>query len=397
LIADPQDTDRRHSPHKPAADERRHGRALPGAPATKARAGNPTHLNTHCTTEGLIMMSPHTPASARFAACAFALMASLAAAHAADIKERTLKLPVVTAIDHPLGVGAVKWSELVEKKSGGKIKMKVYAGGTLGAEVPVISSMQGGTIEASVVLPANLAGLAREFIMLDLPFVFETEQQAAQVLDGPVGQRLLDQLPAKGLVGLGFMESGFRNYTNSKRPITKVEDFAGLKLRALQSPLFVDFTSALGAVPAPLSFTELYTALENKAVDGQENTYATVENAKFDEVQKYSSETRHVYASQIVLLSGKFWNQLSEDERALFRDAAKEAITFQRQAARDADRRAHENLAKKGMQMTAISAQERARLQDKVKPVVDKYAGELPEAVRKQFFAELEKARLVPK
>jgi TRAP-type transport system periplasmic protein len=114
-------------------------------------------------------------------------------------------------------------------------------------------------------------------------------------------------------------------------------------------------------------------------------------------VQKYSSETRHVYASQIVLLSGKFWNQLSEDERAIFRDAAKEAITFQRQAAREADRRARENLGKKGMQMTPISAQERARLQDKVKPVVDKYAGELPEAVRKEFFAELEKARLSAK
>ena len=322
---------------------------------------------------------------------------SASAVHAADIKERNLKLPVVTAIDHPLGIGAVKFSELVEKKSGGKIKMKVFAGGTLGGEVPVISSMQGGTIEASIVLPANLAGLAKDYIMLDLPYVFESEQQAARVLDGPVGKRLLDELPAKGLIGLGFMESGFRNYTNSKRPIAKVEDFSGLKLRALQSPLFVEFTNTLGATAAPLAFTELYTALENKAVDGQENTLATIVNAKFDEVQKYLSETRHVYASQIVLLSAKLWNQLSADERRIFEEAAREAIVFQRQAARDADKQAREALKAKGMQMTAISDQERGRLRDKVKPVIDKYAGNLPDDLRKAFYSELDKARTASK
>jgi TRAP-type transport system periplasmic protein len=314
-------------------------------------------------------------------------------AHAADIKERNIRLPVVTAIDHPLGVGTAKFAELLAKKSSGKFKAKVFPNGTLGGEVQVISAMQGGTIEASIVLPANLAGLAKEFIMLDFPYVFESEQQAAKVLDGPVGKRLVGYLPPKGLVGLGFMESGFRNYTNSRRPITKVEDFAGLKLRSLQSPLFVDFTAALGANAVTLSFTELYTALETKTVDGQENTYATIENAKFDEVQKYASETRHVYASQIVLVSGKLWNQLSADERKIFQEAADEAIEFQRKAAREADIRARETLKKRGIQITEVSAAELARLREKVKPVVDKYAGQLPEDVRKEFYAELDKAR----
>ena len=312
---------------------------------------------------------------------------------AADIKERSFKLPVVTAIDHPLGVGTVKFAELLEKKSGGKFKAKVFPNGTLGGEVQVISAIQGGTIEASIVLPANLAGLAKEFIMLDFPYVFESEQQAAKVLDGPVGKRLLGYLPPKGLVGLGYMESGFRNYSNSRHPITKVEDFAGLKLRSLQSPLFVDFTSALGANGVPLSFTELYTALENKTVDGQENTYATIENAKLNEVQKYVSDTRHVYASQIVLVSGKLWDQLSADERKIFEDAATEAIDFQRKAARDADTKAREALKKRGMQIAEIPATEMARIRAKVKPVVDKYAAQLPEATRQEFFAELEKAR----
>lgn len=314
-------------------------------------------------------------------------------AAAADVKERNIRLPVVTAIDHPLGVGTSKFAELLIKKSDGKFKAKVFPNGGLGGEVQVISAMQGGTIEASIVLPANLAGLAREFTMLDLPYVFESEQQAAQVLDGRVGKRLLAYLPPKGLVGLGFMESGFRNYSNSKRPITKVEDFAGLKLRALQSPLFVDFTSALGANGVTLSFTELYTALETKTVDGQENTYATIENAKFDEVQKYVSDTRHVYASQIVLVSGKFWSQLSEDERRIFQEAAVEAIDFQRKAARDADKAARETLQKRGMQITAIPAAELERMRAKAKPVVDKYAGQLPEDLRSEFFAEVAKYR----
>jgi tripartite ATP-independent transporter DctP family solute receptor len=339
-------------------------------------------------------MNPRRTALSTLVASMLLPLATLApVSHAADIKERNLKSPVVTAIDHPLGVGTAKFAELLEKKSGGKFKAKVFPNGTLGGEVQVISALQGGTLDVSIVLPANLAGLAKEFIMLDFPYVFETEQQAAKVLDGPVGKRLLAHLPPKGLVGLGFMESGFRNYSNSKHPIAKAEDFSGLKLRSLQSPLFVDFSTALGANGVPLAFTELYTALETKTVDGQENTYATIENAKFDEVQKYVSDTRHVYASQIMLVSGKLWNQLSADERKIFEEAAIESIDFQRKAARDADVKARETLTKRGMQISQISAPELARIRAKVKPVVDKYAAQLPEDVRKEFFAEVDKAR----
>jgi tripartite ATP-independent transporter DctP family solute receptor len=314
-------------------------------------------------------------------------------AQAADISERTIKLPVVTAIDHPLGIGAVKFKELIEEKSDDKIKVRVFAGGTLGGEVQVISSLQGGTIEASIVLPANLAGLAPSFTALDFPYVFDSERHAAAVLDGPVGARLAEALPEKGLVGLGFMESGFRHYTNSKHPITKVEDLSGLKLRSLQSAIFVDFTNAMGANAVPLSFTELYTALETEAVDGQENTYATIENAKFDEVQSFLSETRHVYAAQIILVSRRLWDQLSADERKLFEETAREAIDFQREAARESDRRARDALKTRGIEVNELSPQELARFREKAKPVIDKHAAQLPEDFRALFFSEIEKAR----
>jgi tripartite ATP-independent transporter DctP family solute receptor len=313
--------------------------------------------------------------------------------YGADIKERTIKLPVVTAIDHPLGIGTLKFKELIEQKSDGKIKARVFPNGTLGGEVQIISSLQGGTIEASIVLPANLAGLSGSFAALDFPYVFDSERHAAAVLDGPVGARLAEALPEKGLIGLGFMESGFRHYTNSKHPITKVEDMSGLKMRSLQSSIFIDFANALGANAVPLSFTELYSALETGAVDGQENTYATIENSKFDEVQKYLSETRHVYAAQIILVSGKLWNQLSADEKNIFAEAAREAVDYQREAARESDRRARDVLKSRGMQVNELPIEELAKFRERAKPVIDKHAAQLPEDFRTLFFGEVERLR----
>jgi TRAP-type transport system periplasmic protein len=317
----------------------------------------------------------------------------LSVAQAAEIKERSIKLPIVTTIDAPLGIGAAKFSELVEQKSGGKIKVRVFPGSTLGGEAQVVSSLQGGTIEATIVLPAILSGMIKDFIALDLPYVFDTEEHAAKVLDGPFGQRLLAQLPEKRLVGLGFMGGGFRNYTNSKRPIIKAEDMAGLKMRSFQNPVFIDFTNALGANAVPLAFGELYTALETKAIDGQENTIAQIDISKFDEVQKYLSETRHVYAPQITLVSHKLWDQLSADERKLLQDAANEAAAYQRKAAIEAEGRSRDALKARGMEINTISEQEMAKFRDKVKPVVEKHSAEMSADLRDLFFAEVAKAR----
>jgi TRAP-type transport system periplasmic protein len=317
----------------------------------------------------------------------------LSSVHAAEIKERSIKLPIVTTLDAPLGIGAKKFSELVEQKSGGKIKVRVFPDSSLGGEAQVISALQGGTIEATIVLPAILSGMIKEFIALDLPYVFDNEHQVATVLDGPAGKRFLERLPEKNLIGLGFMGGGFRSYTNSKRPITKVEDLSGLKLRSFQNPVFIDFTNALGANAVPLAFSELFTALETKAIDGQENQIAQIDSSKFDEVQKYLSETRHIYASQVTVVSKKLWDQLSEDERKLFQDAANEAAAYQRQAAIEAEARSRNALKTRGMQINVLSEAEMLRLREKVKPVVDKHAAQLPADFRELFFSEVAKAR----
>jgi TRAP-type transport system periplasmic protein len=312
---------------------------------------------------------------------------------AQDIKERSVKMPIVNAIDHPQGIGAKKFAELVEQKSGGKIKVKVYPGGTLGGEQQVASAMQGGTVEVSMMAPAQLVGNYKEFLALDLPFAFANEREADIVLDGPFGKKLLEVMPAKGLVGLAYMEQGYRSISNSKRPINKLEDIQGLKIRTIQNPLYVDMLNTLGANAVPMAFTELYTALDTKAVDGQENPYSTLEASKFYEVQKYMSATKHIYNPQLLLVGKKFWDTLSPAEKKIFQDAANEARDYQRKVARDMSDKSRQFLVKSGMQINDIAPQEIDRMRDKVKPVVDKYSAQIGEPLVKEFYAELDKAR----
>ena len=322
-----------------------------------------------------------------------ALLTSLPRVAQAEIKERSIKMPIVNSIDHPQGIGAKKFAELIEQKSGGKIKVRVYPSGTLGGEQQVASAMQGGTVEVSMMAPAQLVGNIKEFLVLDFPFAFANEREADAVLDGPFGKRLLDLMPAKGLVGLAYMEQGYRSITNSKKPIHKLEDIQGLKIRTILNPLYIDMLNMLGANAVPMPFPELYTALETKTVDGQENPYSTVEASKFYEVQKYFSNTKHIYNPQLLLAGKRFWDTLSAEEKKIFEDAAVETRTFQRKVAREMDEKSREFLLKSGMEINDVAPEEIARMREKVKPVVDKYTSQLGEALVKQFDEELAKAR----
>lgn len=316
---------------------------------------------------------------------------------AADIKERSIKLPIVNQLDHPQGLGAKKFADVVSAKSGGKMKVKIFPGGTLGGEQQVASAMQGGTVEASMMAPAQLVGMIKEFVLLDFPFAFANEREADFVLDGPVGRKLMDKLPEKGLVGLAYMEQGYRSITNSKRPIQKMEDIQGLKIRTILNPLYIDMLNALGANAVPMPFPELYTAMESKAVDGQENPYSTAEASKFYEVQKYMSNTRHIYNPQMLLVSKKFWDGLSADEKKVIQEASVETRDYQRKVAREMDQKSRQELIKHGMLINDIAPAELQRMREKVKPVVDKYAAQVSEPLVKEFQAELEKARVAGK
>ena len=321
------------------------------------------------------------------------LMAGSTGAIAADIKERTIKYAVIYDIKHPHGLGAQKFADLVAERSGNKMKVKIYPNGTLGGEVAIISSMQGGTVEMSAVATSQLVGVIKDFAALDLPFLFNNEKEVDRVVDGPVGKVFLDKLPEKGLIGLSWFEHGFRNLTNSKRPATKMEDIQGLKIRVEQNAVAIDTWNMLGSNAVPMPFPELYSALEQKAVDGQENPYSTVDSAKFFEVQKYLSVTKHKYTPLDLMLSKKFWDQLSADEKKIIQDAATEAAVYQRKANRDLNEQYLQSLKKTGLQINEVPAAEVARMRAKVQPVVDKYSAQIGGTLVKDLYGEIEKAR----
>jgi tripartite ATP-independent transporter DctP family solute receptor len=323
------------------------------------------------------------------------LGASLLAASVAhgEIKEHTFKFSIQNTMDHPLGLGAQKFADLVGQKSGGKMKVTVYPGGSLGGDVQTMSALQGGTLDFMTVTAGLLVGVSKPFGVLDFPYLFNDVKEADAIVDGPIGQKLQTQLAEKGLVGLGYWDLGFRSVTNSKHPITKLEDLKGLKVRTLQSPIFIDMFGALGASPVPMSFTELYGALEQRAVDGQENPVAVIAFAKFYEVQKYLSLTRHAYGAQSFMMSKKTWDKLNADEQKVLTSAAAETRSYQRQVSRDLNEKELGKLKASGMQVNELSPQEIARIREKLQPVIAKYTPQVGEPLVNELNAELAKMR----
>jgi tripartite ATP-independent transporter DctP family solute receptor len=237
----------------------------------------------------------------------------------------------------------------------------------------------------------SLAGIVKEFGLFDFPFLFSNAQQADAMVDGPLGKMLSGKLAEKGVVILGFFDLGFRNVTNSKRPITKAEDLEGLKLRVIPNPVFLETFKTFKANPIPMPFAELYGALESKAVDGQENPYSVILSSKFYEVNKYVSGTNHVYATNPVQISKRFWDKLSPVEQKLLQDAAIEAQNYQRVVSREAAGKAVAELKAKGMLYNDIAPAELARMRAEVKPVHDKFAASYDPAVVTLFKSELER------
>jgi tripartite ATP-independent transporter DctP family solute receptor len=326
-------------------------------------------------------------------ALAAAFSFGLATASAADIKDRTIKIGIGLTEDHPQGQSVKHFSEIVAAKSGGKIKVKLFAGGSLGNDVTMVSALQGGTQEMTIPDTATLVSQIKDFGVLNFPFLFNNEQEADALLDGPFGDKLLAKLPEKGLVGLGFWENGFRQTTNSKRPINTVKDYDGLKLRVMQNPLFIDTFKTLGANAVPMAFTELFTAMETKTVDGQENPVPTIQASKFNEVQKYLTLTRHTYSVWVLLMSKKYWDTLTPDEQKLLKESAIEARGWERKTIRAAGTKALGELKTAGMKVNELPPAEVAKLREKSKPIIAKYSTEFGEPVSKELFSELEKIR----
>ncbi|WP_323030368.1 TRAP transporter substrate-binding protein [Castellaniella sp.] len=301
----------------------------------------------------------------------------------------TAKFAVTLPEKSHQGQGVAKFVELVKAKSHGEIDIKPYYSGALGNDVQVTSALQGGTIEFTVPQTTTLTGMVKAYEILDFPFLFKNSEQAEKVLDGPVGQKLLETLPAHGLVGLAYWENGFFNATNSKHPIAKAEDFEGLKFRSIQAKITQETIKALGANPVPLAVPELYTALETRTIDGQGTPNAVIAALKLYEVQKYLSITRHSYGAFIPLVSKAFWDKLTPEQQQILKDSAIEARTYQRQVARAQAQSAKETMAKHGMEINEVSDAEHDRMRERVQPVWKMFIPSVGQDLFDQVQAEL--------
>lgn len=308
-------------------------------------------------------------------------------------KDRTIRFGHLNNTDHPVSFGVKRFTEALSTKSGGKMKVLEFPANQLGNESQQQSALQGGVQQMYSPATTSLAGIVKEFGLVDFPFSVANFEQADELLDGPLGKALIAQLPSKGLVALGFWDLGFRNVTNSRQAVNKPEDLQGLKIRVIPNPVFLESFKALGANPVPMPFAELYGALESKAVDGQENPFSVILSNKFFEVQKYVSATNHVYAANIILVSKKFWDQLTPQEQKWMQEAADEARDAQRENSRAAAKKAVEELKAKGVQFNEVSAQEQGRMRDAVKPVVEKFAAQYDPAIVKIYNDELRRIR----
>jgi len=300
------------------------------------------------------------------AAATLAVASASLSAFAQDIKPRLIRFGYGLNEQSNQGRAAKVFAEQVEKASGGKMKVRAIGAAALGPDTQMQQALIGGAQEMMVGSTATLVGITKEMALWDTPFLFNNVKEADAVLDGPVGQKVMDKLQDKGLVGLAYWENGFRNLTNSKRPVTKLEDLNDVKLRVMQNNVYLDSFKILGANAVPMPFSELFSALETKTVDGQENPYNTILSSKFYEVQKYLSVTNHVYSPWIVTVSKKWWDGLSKTEQKILLDAARVSRDFERKDTRDEAAKALGDLKAKGMQVNELSVAEVNRMRDKL-------------------------------
>ncbi|MFK3959915.1 TRAP transporter substrate-binding protein [Pseudalkalibacillus hwajinpoensis] len=308
-------------------------------------------------------------------------------------ESKVIKAGIGLNDQHPQYKGLLKFKEIVEEKTDGAITVETYHSGQLGDDRSMTEALQLGTQEVTIPSTAPLANFVPEFSVFDIPFLFPNEEVADTVLDGEVGQELLQKLESQNLVGLSYWENGFRDLTNSKRAVATMKDFDGLKIRTMENDLHLDAFKALGANPTPMAFTELFTALQQGTVDGQENPYATIYLQKFYEVQNHVSNTHHIYSPFVFLMSKSFYDGLTEDQQKIMKEAAVEAGKYERKLNREANDKYLQSLQDEGMEYTEITPEAREEMVKAVAPVIDEYKGQIGEETVDKVYKAIEEAQ----
>src|SRR4051794_21321574 len=297
------------------------------------------------------------------------LLASAAIAPASA--QTTMKINISLAQNSHYGVAIDTFAREVEKRTNGRYKMQTFYSGSLGAERESIEAVQLGTQEITMTSTGPVPNFVPEVAILDVPFLFRDYAHARAVLDGPIGQDLLEKFPSKGLVALAWGENGFRHMTNSKHEVRTPEDLKGLKMRTMENPIHIQAYRQFGILPTPMAFTEVFTALQQGTVDGQENPLSVITAAKLDQVQKYLSLTGHVYSPALILMNKAKWEALTPSDKQAFADAAREAVKANRARIDDDERKAVADLRARGM--TVAETVDKAKFQQTLGPTYTEF------------------------
>ena len=268
--------------------------------------------------------------------------------------QTVLKIGYATTKESHYGVGSTMFCDEIEKGTQGRYKCQQFPSSALGGEREQIEAVQLGTQDLVNTSTGPVGNFVPEVKIVDIPFLFRDYDHARKVMDGPIGQDILAKFPAKGIIALGWTENGFRHMTNSKRDIVKPSDAAGLKMRTMENKVHMDGYKTFGILPTPMAFPELFGALQQGTVDGQENPIPVILSSKFAQVQKHLSLTGHVYSPALLLMSPKVWTKLSDGDKKIFAEAAKKAGAAQRKKVNDDENTGIAQLEKDGMKVTRV-------------------------------------------
>jgi TRAP-type transport system periplasmic protein len=273
--------------------------------------------------------------------------------------QTTMRSSISISQNSHQGVGVDVFAREIEKRTGGRYKVQNFFSGALGGERESIEAVQLGTQELTLTSTGPVPNFVPEARILDIPFLFRDKAHAHAVLDGPIGQEMLAKFEAKGFKALAWAENGVRHMTNSKRSVNLPEDLKGLKMRTMENPIHIAAYKGFGIVPTPMAFPEVFTALQQGTVDGQENPLSVIMAAKFDQVQKHLTLTGHVYSPAVFLMNKATFDKLSAADKQAFLDAAKEGTKANRARVAEDDAKGVAELRAKGM--TVIDTVDRAK------------------------------------
>lgn len=284
-----------------------------------------------------------------------------------------LKLGHVANTDQPYHEAAVKFADMVKERTNGAVEIQIYPNSQLGGQRDLLEGLQLGTVDIVLTSSAVLANFIPKCQVIDLPFIFRDKEHVYKVLDGPLADKIYEGAENQGMKVISTWENGFRHITNNIRPITKPDDMKGIKIRVMESQMYIEMFKALGANPTPMAMGEVFTALQQKTVDAQENPIGQIFASRFYEVQKYLTLDGHTYSPETVVFSLQTWNKLPKEYQDIIIKAAQEARDFNRQRAEEQNQKFLDQMKSKGLQVTELTPEQKAAFQEKMKPVWAKF------------------------